>query len=69
CNNRKSDCHPRDLKSIGMKLRAHPRVPTAYELQSVARRYPTINIHQTWEQFLYYEQSISDGEQGKQYKA
>lgn len=62
CNNRKSDCHPRDLRSIGMQLAQYPRVPTFHELQNAARKYPPRYIHKTWEEFLYFESEISPGE-------
>ncbi|CAN0180654.1 unnamed protein product, partial [Hapterophycus canaliculatus] len=45
CNNRKSDCHPRDLRSIGMRLNKYPSTPTFSELQNKARRYPPSQIH------------------------
>ncbi|CAM9328039.1 unnamed protein product [Choristocarpus tenellus] len=58
CNNKKKALHPRDLPKIGMKLRAYPKVPTMYQLQMEARKYPIVNIHQSWEQFLYFEQHL-----------
>lgn len=59
CNNRKSDCHPRDLRSIGMHPAKQPRMPTFHELQSAARKYPPRQIHETWEEFLYFESEIN----------
>lgn len=59
CNNRKSDCHPKDLRSIGMHLAKYPRVPTFHELQMAARKYPPRHIHATWEEFLYFESEIN----------
>lgn len=62
CNNKKSDCHPRDLRSIGMNLAKWPKTPTFHELQVKARRYPPREIHETWEEFLYFESEIVDEE-------
>ncbi|CAM9808969.1 unnamed protein product, partial [Laminaria digitata] len=62
CNNRKSDCHPRDLRSIGMSLSRYPVTPSFHELQMKARRYPPSQIHETWEEFLYFEREILEDE-------
>lgn len=63
CNNRKSDCHPRDLRSIGMTLAKYPRTPSFSELQSKARRYPPSEIHETWEDYLYFESEIVEDDE------
>lgn len=63
CNNRKSDCHPRDLRSIGMTLAKYPETPTFSELQNKARRYPPSWIHETWEDYLYFESEIAEDEE------
>ncbi|CAM9509846.1 unnamed protein product [Phaeothamnion confervicola] len=54
CNNRKSDCHPDRLQSIGMRLLKYPRVPTFYELQTRAKRYPPRTLHPTWNDYLIF---------------
>lgn len=64
CNNRKSDCHPRNLRSIGMSLAKYPYTPSFHELQTKARMYPPSQIHETWEEFLYFEREIKEDEQG-----
>ncbi|CAM9565828.1 unnamed protein product [Ectocarpus sp. 6 AP-2014] len=64
CNNRKSDCHPRDLKSIGMSLAKYPVTPTFSQLQAKARRYPPLEIHETWGDYLYFESEILEEEDG-----
>ncbi|CAM9565516.1 unnamed protein product [Ascophyllum nodosum] len=65
CNNRKSDCHPRDLRSIGMSLSKWPKTPTFHELQVKARRYPPREIHETWGEFLYFESEIVDNDKSE----
>eukprot|EP00903_Cladosiphon_okamuranus_P009057 g8659.t1 len=67
CNNRKSDCHPRDLRSIGMSLNKYPQTPTFSQLQNLARRYPPNEIHETWEDYLYFDSEIrEDEDEGEQ---
>eukprot|EP00611_Tribonema_gayanum_P029388 TRINITY_DN7849_c0_g1_i1.p1 TRINITY_DN7849_c0_g1~~TRINITY_DN7849_c0_g1_i1.p1 ORF type:complete len:285 (-),score=34.77 TRINITY_DN7849_c0_g1_i1:271-1125(-) len=58
CNNAKGDCHPKSLSKIGMRLNKAPHIPTFYELQNQARRYPPKLIHKTWAEYLYYDSAI-----------
>ncbi|KAG5189535.1 HNH endonuclease family protein [Tribonema minus] len=58
CNNAKGDCHPKSLSRIGMRLNKAPHIPTFYELQNQARRYPPKLIHKTWAEYLYYDSAI-----------
>lgn len=53
CNARKGSTLPTDLRRIGMKLLKEPRVPSKYELASVAgQMYPRKGVHPTWEPYL-----------------
>lgn len=45
-----------------MSLAKWPKTPTFHELQVKARRYPPREIHETWEEFLYFESEIVDEE-------
>lgn len=49
-----------------MRLNKYPRTPTFSELQNKARRYPPSQIHETWEDYLYFEQEIIDDEEEKE---
>lgn len=52
CNFKKGQTMPEDLKSIGMKLRKLPSVPSMYELQARSKKYRRRNTHPHWEAFL-----------------
>lgn len=52
CNFKKGSCKPADLKSIGMKLRKLPTVPSMHELQSRSKKYRRSQTHPHWEAFL-----------------
>lgn len=53
CNARKGSTLPTELRRVGMKLLREPRVPSKYELASVAgQMYPRRGAHPTWEPYL-----------------
>lgn len=42
-----------------MRLAKYPQVPTFHQLQTAAKKYPPRMIHETWEEFLYFESEIN----------
>lgn len=42
----------KELKSVGMKLVKEPKVPSQYELASIAGRMLPRRVHPTWKPFL-----------------
>lgn len=42
-----------------MRLAMWPAVPTFHQLQAAAKKYPPRMIHETWEEFLYFESEIN----------
>ena len=54
CNNRKGFSTLRQIEaSYGMRLlTGPPRVPSSYDLQARARRFPPTLMHETWENYL-----------------
>lgn len=54
CNNRKGFSTLRQIEaSYGMRLlNGPPRVPSSYDLQARARRFPPTLMHETWENYL-----------------
>ncbi|KAA8496662.1 hypothetical protein FVE85_0391 [Porphyridium purpureum] len=70
CNNRKGSMLLKDLR--GMRLQRTPKVPSLYELQQCARRFPPKYLHESWVDYLYWDQEMeesdrasSDEEDGK----
>ncbi len=57
CNTRKGNHMPRD---IGMYPLTEPRQPTIYELQSHGRKFPPNFLHESWEDFLYWDADITE---------
>ena len=55
CNLRKGN---QLLDEAGMKLRYRPRVPSSYELQNIGRRYPPNYLHESWNDFLYWDSEL-----------
>lgn len=47
-----------------MSLAKYPQTPTFSQLQNLARRYPPTEIHETWEDYLYFESEILEEEEG-----
>ncbi|CAB1104310.1 unnamed protein product [Ectocarpus sp. CCAP 1310/34] len=47
-----------------MSLAKYPVTPTFSQLQAKARRYPPLEIHETWEDYLYFESEILEEEDG-----
>ena len=52
CNLRKGNRTPRESRMFPRRM---PRVPTAYELQEIGRRYPPNYLHESWRDFLYWD--------------
>ena len=52
CNGRKGSVHPKKLRSIGMRVLQEPRVPTQWELASMAGKMVPKKVHATWQPYL-----------------
>ena len=52
CNLRKGN---RYLRDSGMRLIKEPLRPTAYQLQDVGRSFPPNFLHESWEDYLYWD--------------
>lgn len=52
CNGRKGSLRVEELRSVGMRLLRPPRVPSQYELASIAGRMLPRRVHATWEPYL-----------------
>lgn len=52
CNFKKGQTMPEDLKSIGMKLKKLPVIPSMHELQSISKKYRRSRTHPHWEDYL-----------------
>jgi len=52
CNGKKGSTLPKNLKHIGMKIVQEPRVPTKWELATMAEKMVPKRVHQTWKPFL-----------------
>lgn len=59
CNARKGNRMPKD---IGMYPRTKPHEPTAYELQNRGRNFPPNFLHESWEDFLYWDTDLTEKE-------
>lgn len=44
----------------GLRLRRAPRQPTVYELQRQARKFPPNYLHESWNDFLYWDTELED---------
>lgn len=49
-----------------MSLNRYPQTPTFSQLQNLARRYPPSEIHETWEDYLYFESEILEEDEDEQ---
>ncbi len=52
CNLRKGGRMPKDA---GMVLKPPPQRPNAFQLQQMGRRFPPNYLHQTWNDYLYWD--------------
>mmetsp|Transcript_28323 Transcript_28323/g.61671 ORF Transcript_28323/g.61671 Transcript_28323/m.61671 type:complete len:381 (+) Transcript_28323:290-1432(+) len=52
CNGRKGSVHPKKLRSIGMRVLQEPRVPTQWELATMAGKMVPKRVHPTWQPYL-----------------
>ena len=59
CNGRKGSMDLSEIKSVGMRLRRAPRIPTQYELAATASRMLPRRVHPTWEPYLGITSSTS----------
>ena len=57
CNTKKGSKMPAD---IGMYPLVKPRQPSIYELQDRGRRFPPNFLHESWEDFLYWDAEITE---------
>lgn len=57
CNTRKGNMLPRE---IGMHPLVKPREPTIYELQDHGRKFPPNFLHESWEDFLYWDADLTE---------
>lgn len=55
CNTRKANKMPRD---IGMFPLTEPRAPNIYELQERGRGFPPNFLHESWNDFLYWDTEL-----------
>lgn len=51
-NNKKGD---KSLQECGMKLLKKPFEPSAFQLHEMGKKYPPQFLHETWEDFLYWD--------------
>ena len=57
CNTKKGSEMPAD---IGMYPLVKPRLPSIYELQNRGRRFPPNFLHESWEDFLYWDTDLTE---------
>lgn len=57
CNAKKGNSMPHD---IGMYPLKEPRQPSIYELQHRGRRFPPNFLHESWNDFLYWDTELED---------
>lgn len=57
CNTRKGNKLPED---INMFPRVKPRQPSIYELQNHGRKFPPNFLHESWEDFLYWDADLTE---------
>ena len=55
CNLKKGNRYVRDS---GMRLIKEPLRPTAYQLQDVGRSFPPNFLHESWEDYLYWDSEL-----------
>lgn len=51
-----------------MTLAKYPKTPSFSELQNKARRYPPCEIHETWEDYLYFDSEIIEEDEEENQK-
>lgn len=57
CNTKKGNKMPAD---IGMYPLVKPQQPSIYELQARGRRFPPNFLHESWEDFLYWDAELTE---------
>jgi len=55
CNTLKGN---KSLKNIGVNLRTKPSTPNNYELKDIGRMFPPNLLHQSWNDFLYWDSEL-----------
>lgn len=58
CNLAKANMMPAEAKMFPIQA---PRQPTTYELQENGRRFPPNFLHQSWRDFLYWDEELEVG--------
>lgn len=55
CNLRKGS---KTLRQSGLSLRRPPRQPSAEEMRNIGRRFPPNYLHESWLDYLYWDQEL-----------
>ena len=55
CNTQKGS---KTLKRIGLKLQKEPHTPNNFELKEIGRMFPPNFLHQSWNDFLYWDSEL-----------
>lgn len=58
CNLRKGDRLAREVKMMPIRP---PRQPTSMELQEIGRRFPPNYLHESWRDYLYWDEELEVG--------
>ena len=57
CNTRKGNYMPHDIKMFPLQ---EPRQPSIYELQGNGQKFPPNFLHESWNDFLYWDTELQD---------
>ena len=55
CNTQKGN---KTLQKLGLKLKKIPHIPSNYELKEIGRMFPPNFLHQSWNDFLYWDSEL-----------
>ena len=55
CNTQKGN---KTLQKLGLKLKKQPHIPSNYELKEIGRMFPPNFLHQSWNDFLYWDSEL-----------
>jgi len=56
-NFRKAD---KSLKESGLRLIREPYIPTSWELREQGRKYPSALLHESWENYVFYNVKLQE---------